>query len=242
MKDPRIVDKMHEVLRSEDYLEQLQRIHRHYPNLKSESRYRDAFLEEFNERWSGEGLRAYAEVNKMDLVIVAEANRAKACWINVQFKYQYTYDMAKRVGNRLASENLWQRVHERKRGDAELIAADCIILDSGRKKTCDVFILIVQDRRGHDDRLRYLPDGTDPKEGVKINFIDEQVKLDGEFNARDAYHEAWRAPTLELLQQIVEKSKDYRHGRLNGQFELSVSDAPPAPLKSHFFVVDFLGA
>jgi hypothetical protein len=166
-----------------------------------------------------ENLRAYAEVDKADLLIV---NIESSERVTVEFKYQYTFDMARRVFSSLLDfDQLVARVADGSKGDAERILADC--------DKSDVFVLIVQDRTGHESR-HTLPGDID------INFKREQLKLDKEFSPRSEENKvAWTVPTGDLLGRICER-------RVGVEMEPIIHEIgqTPFPLTSHNFVLDFL--
>jgi hypothetical protein len=209
-----------EILASETYLERLKYIHNHYQNVKCEGRYRDAFLEEIKTRHGDEELVAYAEVDKVDLVLVDPKSDDR---IRIEFKYQYTADMAYSVANKVSDfDALRVRVAEGGRGVAELILADC--------EVCDFFILVVQDRTGHPE-----PGMLPGKVGA--NFIGDQRKLDREFGAgSDQNKRAWLEPTRKLLDCIC----DAFGGAPLEPIPRAIG-AAPNPLTSHFFVLDMTG-
>lgn len=212
-------EKIKSTLASEGYRNRLERIHFYYQNVKNEARYRDAFLEEFNDAYRHQDLRAYAEVDRVDLLIVDIESKER---VKVEFKYQYTFDMAKRVFSKLLNfDQLVARVADGRKGDAELILADC--------DKSDFFVLIVQDRTGHESQ-HTLPGDID------INFKREQLKLDKEFSPRSAENKlAWTVPTVDLLGRICER-------RVGVEMEPIIHEIGqvPFPLTSHIFVLDFL--
>ena len=206
-------------LASEGYRNRLVRIHLYYQNVKNEARYRDAFLEEFNDVYGHQNLRAYAEVDKVDLVIVDIESKER---VRVEFKYQYTFDMAKRVSGRMQDfDQLVARVAVGRKGDAERILADC--------DKSDFFVLIVQDRTGHESQHTLPGD-------IEINFKREQLKLDEEFSPRSAENkQAWTVPTGDLLGRICER-------RVGVEMEPIIHEIgnAPFPLTSHIFVLDLV--
>lgn len=206
------------ILESTAYLQRLKEIHVHYPNVKSEHRYRDAFLEVFNATYRQAGLKAYAEVKKIDLVIVDTASKSQ---FRIEFKYQYTFDMYAQTSRIKAFDGLCDRVEDGDGGVAELILKDC--------KGCDLFILIVQDRTGHQ-LAKALP------EQLRANYIVDQERLDRLFGTRtDENRNAWLEPTLGLLHKAAEKFE----GELLPELQVEVSDAASDdPLTSHFFMLD----
>ncbi|WP_158934117.1 hypothetical protein [Burkholderia sp. S171] len=211
-------EKIKSALASEEYRNRLMRIHFYYQNVKNEARYRDAFLEQFNETYGHENLRAYAEVDKVDLLIVDIESKER---VKVEFKYQYTFDMARRVSSTMQDfDQLLTRVATGRRGDAERILADC--------DECDFFVLFVQDRTGQGSQH------TLPGE-IEINFKHEQLKLDREFSPRSAENKiAWIVPTVDFLSQICER-------RAGVEMEPIIHEIghAPFPLTSHIFVLDF---
>jgi hypothetical protein len=109
-------------------------------------------------------------------------------------------------------------------GVAELIVKDC--------KNCDFFILIVQDRTGHQ-LVKALP------ENLRPNFIADQLRLDRDFKPRTETNlNSWLEPTLDLLRKAAEKFG----GELLPTLPLEVSEATSDnPLTSHFFMLDRTG-
>ncbi|MFM0027371.1 hypothetical protein PQR70_14025 [Paraburkholderia madseniana] len=210
-------EEIKNVLKSGEYLKRLKEIHEHYPNVKSEHRYRDAFLEVFNDTYDGKGIKAYAEVKKVDLVIVDTASNSQ---FRIEFKYQYTFDMYAETSRIKAFEGLCERVENGDGGVAELILKDC--------KKCHFLILIVQDRTGHQ-LVKALP------ENLRPNFIADQLRLDRDFKPRTETNlNSWLEPTLDLLRKAAEKFG----GELLPTLPLEVSEATSDnPLTSHFFML-----
>jgi hypothetical protein len=220
-----------EILVSDAYLDRLKYFHEHYQNVKCEERYRDALLEEFNKEHrtidkegNAHGFAAYAEVKKVDLVICDLESKER---FHVELKYQYTFDMAHRVAGQM---DKWKfdgiLKHARmtskqrpRRYEAEQIVQDCD--HKKNKKTCDAFILVVQDRTGHKRERNKLPGG------VEANFIKEQHRL------ADMPKMDWLTATNKLLGHICadiggEQLRTIEHEVGNEH----------APLTSHIFMLD----
>ncbi|GAB3625854.1 hypothetical protein PTE30175_04094 [Pandoraea terrae] len=209
-----------QLLMSEGYQQSIEDIHVHHKNVKNEARYRDALLKEINKQHGAQGLVAYAEVERVDLVL---ADRESSDRVRIEFKYQYTFDMAYPVASKVDEfDALRARVAEGGRGVAELIVADC--------DACDFFVLIVQDRTGHPASGKLAGD-------VDAAFIEEQRRMDREFGpGSDRNKKAWLEPTQKLLDSICQ----VYGGRQLDPVELVVGDATD-PLTSHFFVLDMTG-
>lgn len=225
------LDMIRKIIESDTYLRRLKFFHAHYQNVKCEERYRDALLEAFNrkhrtfdEQGNARGFVAYAEVKKVDLVICDLELGER---LNVEFKYQYTFDMAHKVAGQMDE---WQfdgilkhaRMTSRQRPrryEAEQIVQDCDYKKN--KAMCDAFILIVQDRAGHAKERNRLPGG------VEANFIKEQHRL-----AR-LPEDAWLTATNKLLGHICEEIG----GKQMPTIEREVGSGC-APLKSHIFMLD----
>jgi hypothetical protein len=219
------------ILVSDAYLDRLKDFHKDYQNVKCEGRYRDALLEEFNKQHlkidnegNAKGLVAYAEVKKVDLVICDLTSRER---FHVEFKYQYTFDMAHKVAGQMDEwgfdgilEHARMTSEQRpRRYEAEQIVQDCD--HKKNKKTCDAFILVVQDRTGHKQERRLLPGG------VEANFIQEQYRMD------QMPKNAWLSATNELLGHICDKIG----GKQLRTIKHEVGHAN-APLTSHIFMLD----
>lgn len=250
-----IVRLLRETLCSRAYATRLETIHAHYHNSKNEARYRDALLEEFNVSPAAGShcLRAYAEANKVDMVVTRPGMRREG-WLRVELKYQFAYDFASRVRATLAGlkkdpskRTVRQQLDALPKNDLKRIVVDCIGTGSGSEaEGCDVFVLIVQDRRGaaHPDatppsnaltrRQPWLcPELEDPR-GVRLQFLHEQVSLDARHTAA-SYDEAWMEPAWETLKFI--------HGLRGFNLDIVVrkmtSDTSPFPLTSYLFTLDF---
>ncbi|MEX3693861.1 hypothetical protein AB3X91_33760 [Paraburkholderia sp. BR14263] len=207
------------VLNSEQYLQELKTIHAYHQNVKNESRYRDAFIRVFKDAFGKQGFMAYAEVDKVDLVII-NLETDKRC--HVEFKYQYTFDMYAETGRIEKNfDRVCARAKEKKGGVAERIVADCM--------KCDFFILIVKDRAGHPQQ-GMLPGG------VAACCIEDQRYLDRIVESRpDEAGSAWLSPTVDLLR----KASDRFGGTLVEQpIKLMVSESVEAPLTSYIFLLD----
>lgn len=214
-----------DILESDAYLRRLRYFHRYYQNVKCELRYRDAILQLFNARHRKDGVVAYAEVGKVDLAIFADGSNDP---FRIEFKYQYTYDMAVPVGNEIKRSRFEgilanAKNEERKsRSVAEKIVRDCIDVD------CDGFILVVQDRTGH-------PEEGNLRAGVEANFVHHQRQMDNTHGPNTKKNKnAWLGPTGDLLSQILSKTG----GESLLVLERRVWDDPGAPLTSHFFMLD----
>lgn len=249
-----IVWQLRQALQSDAYAERLATIHRHYHNSKSEGRYRDALLELFNqsEQAKREDWRAYAEADKVDLV-VTRPGMGRDGWVKVELKYQFVFDLSYRVGKTLgklkrgpADDPIRQQLHELAKIDLKRIASDCIGNDThDSQELCDVFVLIVQDRFGaaHPDALRSrsahatsrkwkCPELND--RGVRLQFLHEQISLDAEHDGA-SYEKAWIDPTWDMLQLIHE----IRPFNLQVVARKMANDAGPFPLTSYIFTLDF---
>jgi hypothetical protein len=217
-----------EILESDSYLRRLKYFHVHYQNVKCEERYRDAFLEAFNRKHRtldaqghAQGFVAYAEVEKVDLVIY---DLASGEHFNVEFKYQYTYDMAHKVEGEMRKwgfDKILEHARMTPKERPPQYDAKRIVRDCDYQKNCDAFILIVQDRAGHPVERSKLPGG------VEANFIDEEHKLVGK-PGKD-----WLKSTNTLLGHICAKIG----GKQLPTIEREVGSGC-APLKSHFFMLD----
>lgn len=252
---PDIVRLMREALCSSAYATRLETIHAHYYNSKNEARYRDALLEEFNAlpAAGSHGLRAYAEANKVDMVVTRPGKRQEG-WVKVELKYQFAYDFASRVRatlDRLKKDSSKRTVRQQldalPENDLKRIVVDCIGTGTGSESACcDVFVLIVQDRRGaaHPDatppanaltrRRPWLCRELDDPRGVRLQFLHEQVSLDARHTTA-SYDEAWMGPAWETLKLI--------HGLHKFNLDIAArkmtSDHFPFPLTSYLFTLDF---
>jgi hypothetical protein len=238
-----IVAEIGEVARSENYRRRLATIHKHYPNLKCEGRYRDALLELFNDRQEAcrSGLRAYAEAKKHDLVVTQE-DAGEEGWLRVELKFHFTFDVAHRVKRALAGCNEVLAVPENGRGDLNAIVRDCLHKKSSGHRA-DVFILIVQDRFG-SAKFYGPPKQAGAKRpayhavlerGVPIHFLNEQIKLEHLHETAEAYHWGWRLPLYGMLKAIHGE----RPYRLAQSIIHTVEPVREVPLSSHIFLLDF---
>jgi len=90
--------------------------------VKNEARYRDAFLEEFNDAYGHENLRAYAEVDKVDLLIVNIESKNGSRWNSISVHL----DMAKRVFSSLLDfDQLVARVADGSKATQNAFLRDC---------------------------------------------------------------------------------------------------------------------
>lgn len=223
-----IICQIHTIIKSNAYLERLKTIHEHYRNVKSELRYRDALLEEFNKsEFNGkEGLRAYAEVNSIDLTIIGIIKNIDIR-VNIQIKYQFPFDMvAAPIKNFIADfdarVDIERKTLKKKGGVADLIVADC--LDT----QCDLFILIIHDFTGYSLN-RPLP------QDLEKAFHREQARLD----RRPAYYGDWRTSTENLLNRALAK----RSGELKligDSIKLDVTPPDSEKLFSYIYMIDFI--
>lgn len=252
---PDIVRLLRETLCSSAYATRLETIHAHYHNSKNEARYRDALLEEFNAlpAAGSHGLRAYAEANKVDMVVTRPGMRRKG-WIKVELKYRFAYDFASRVRATLdqlkkdsSKRTVRQQLDALPKNDLKRIVVDCIGTGSGSEsERCDVFVLIAQDRRGaaHPDatppanaltrRRPWLCSELDDSRGVRLQFLHEQVSLGARHTAA-SYDKAWMKPAWETLKLI--------HGLHAFNLEIvarkMTNGSSPFPLTSYLFTLDF---
>jgi hypothetical protein len=230
MNKMEIIEKIHSILEGTNggYLARLKTIHKHYPNVKSELRYRDALLEEFNDLFLQEGLRAYAEVDKMDLVIVTKPLTT----LNIQLKYHYAYDLNTTVfKNRpIDIQTIIKDISTKKNiGNKSRTVAESIVEDCINKNECDFFILIIQDRSGHKKEKEKLPGG------IVNKFIGHQIRLD-KMNETDR---KWNENAIHFLEEIckfkkneyVSESRDFKHPIAN--------ESDDNPLTSHFYILEF---
>lgn len=237
-----MLDLVHQALRSPEYRERLNVIHKHYPNVKSEGRCRDALLEIFNneQEKANTGLRAYAEAKRHDLVITQEGV-AEEGWLRIEMKYHFTYDFAHRVHSALAMQGATSTSAAKGKGDLYAITSDCLHSKNAGGR-CDAFILIVQDRYGAAHLHASSPGSSRRKRnaypvvherGVPLHFLNEQMKLEHLYP--ETYQSAWRAPLEQMLRTIHQK----RHYALKQPIEHEVARALAIPLTSHIFVLDF---
>lgn len=251
-----IVRQLRQALQSDAYAERLATIHRYYHNSKSEGRYRDALLELFNQsaQARSEDWRAYAEADKVDLV-VTRPGMGRDGWVKVELKYQFVFDLSFRVGATLrnlargaADMPIRQQLHSLPKTDLKRIALDCIGRETqDPSDLCDVFVLIVQDRFGaaHPEATRSrsaharakawkCPELAD--RGVRLQFLHEQISLDALHDTDPAaYAKAWIDPTWDMLQLIHEM----RPFNLQVVARKMANDAGPFPLTSYIFTLDF---
>src|SRR5690606_15957969 len=87
-----ISNQIYEIINSEDFNNRLEQINRNYPNLKQENVIRNAILEQFNDFYANEHVRAFAEhprINntRVDLSIVNKGCLAKP--YKIEFKYHF---------------------------------------------------------------------------------------------------------------------------------------------------------
>jgi hypothetical protein len=249
-----IVSQLRQSLHSSAYATRLETIHEHYHNSKSEGRYRDALLEEFNASpmASRYRLRAYAEADKVDMVVTRPDMRDNG-WVKVELKYQFAYDLACRVRSTLASmknnsskDAVRQQLYSLPNFDLKRIVLDCIGRESDdASDLCDVFVLIVQDRYGaaHPDAIRSKNSHTKrtpwlcpqlDERGVKLQFLHEQISLDARHD-RTSYNHAWIDPTWEMLELI----HDLRPFNLQVAARKMANASGPFPLTSYLFTLDF---
>ncbi len=248
-----VIRQIFEIVDSKPFAQRLAVIHKHYPNLKAEGRYRDALLELFNEAQekSASALWAYAEADKIDMVVTQDGAGEEG-WLRIEFKYHFTYDMSSRVKAALGSfSNLPKNgtfvdaLKAQAKGDLRGIALDCLA-PKGNAASCDLFILVVQDRTGAFDPA--APQAQPPaskkqtfptvfKRGVPIHFLHEQIKLDHAHRGdAAAYRDAWTKPLHAMLGEI--------HGRRPFRLIPAVSHTMPkvhegVPLSSHIIGLDF---
>jgi DNA-binding transcriptional ArsR family regulator len=249
-----IVSQLRKTLYSQAYATRLQTIHQHYHNSKSEGRYRDALLEEFNDSptASRHQLRAYAEADKVDMVVTRPGMRRDG-WVRVELKYQFVYDLACRVSatlnsmkNDASDRTVLQQLHSLPNFDLKRIALDCIGHESDDpSELCDVFVMIVQDRSGatHPDAIRSKNGHTRrttwqcpqlDERGVKLQFLHEQISLDAQHDPA-SYDQAWIEPTWDMLKLI----HDLRPFNLQVAARKMADSSGPFPLTSYLFSLDF---
>lgn len=234
---------VHQTLQSAEYGKRLDTIHKHYPNVKSEGRYRDALLEIFNDEQekTNSGLRAFAEAKRHDLVITQEGLGEDA-WLRIEMKYHFTYDFAHRVQNKLSEQGPILATNGR--GDLHAITSDCLQSKHAGSK-CDAFILIVQDRFGASRVHASSPGASQTKckafpvvqkNGVSLHFLNEQIKLEQMYlNDPNKYELAWRRPLEEMFCSIGRERACLRIEKI----EHPVAPSLNIPLTSHIFVLDF---
>ena len=249
-----VIDELHSVLASPEYKARLATIHRHYYNLKSESRYRDALLEVFNEAQNAKEscahkLIAFAEADKVDMVVTRHEG-GRHDWVRIELKYHFTYDFAHRVRNRLGVVAAGAE-EPSGRGDLAAIVEDCRKVKGVGKQACDLFILIIQDRSGatHD---KAGAGNTGPQAGprwrcpyldireVPLQFLNEQISLDRRYSENQRqkgdHAKAWKEPLIGMLQLIYA----IRPFRLLEPIRHEICAAPaPVPLTSHLIALDF---
>jgi len=223
--------RLHASIDSDFFKSRLSSIHRHFPNLKNEGRYRDALLEAFNmdPRREEDDLLAYAEVNKVDLV-VCPAEGAHAQHLRVEIKYHFTYDFYARVRRDLPA--FAESGLTKERGDLAAIAKDWI------GKESDMFILIVQDRFAASYGEVHPGSKKDPmlyERGVKLHFLHEQAMLDAQYSDRARNRDAWSSPLREMLEHFqrarpFEPLKEY-------EIEVVRQRRETLPLTSHIFTL-----
>lgn len=249
-----IVRQVEKALHSRIFKRRIDRIHEFYPNLKSEFRYRDALLEVFNAmQWAiGSDLIAYAEADKVDMVVTHAGSGASRNWLRIEFKYHFTYDIAHRVApklellEKLANEDdalaALEGVSPR---DLPNILLDCL---PGRKGAgaaddtlCDLFVLVVQDRRRAQRPVR-LPATRSKRcqpiesRGVIMQFLHEQVNFDAACERDAEYDSAWREPLHKMFEEIYRR----REFRLLPPVMHKVRPMHHnIPLTSHLFALDF---
>jgi hypothetical protein len=223
-----VLQWIQKILESGAYLTRLKYFHEHYGNVKWELRCRDALLEEFNKEFRSKGYKAYAELKKVDLVI---CNLATGHRFAVEFKYQYTFDMAKVVKRELRDDGfdiILRNARTPTKVRRHRTLTEQIVRDCDHDKKCHAFILIVQDRAG------YPENGTLPG-GVDANFVKQQRQLDRESKtlSEKEKKKAWFEPTQKLLEAIQTKIGgvqlppiEHRVGHL------------PDPLTTHIFMLD----
>ena len=228
-------------LASEAFRARLFRIQRFYRNVKSELRYRDALLEVFNEdaQREADGLQAFAEADKWDLVI-CPPQATQADWLRVEVKYHFSGDVHFRFSKQLrgryadlASLDLKALHSERKlRLDMDGIVKDCCI------KGCDLLLLFVQDRHGTDYGAQVPQRGAIPEmreRGVLEQFLHEQVQFD-----RDHPHgneQLWQQHLEDMVAVIrrLPRADGYVLGE-PWRIRHAVQEAPHArPLVSHAY-------
>lgn len=240
-----MLDLVHQALQSPEYGKRLDSIHKHYPNIKSEGRYRDALLEIFNDEQekTSSGLRAFAEAKRHDLVITQEGLDEEG-WLRIEMKYHFTYDFAHRVQNKLGAQGPISTSAAKGKGDLHAITSDCL-QSKNAGSTCHAFILIVQDRFGAS-RLHASSPGSSQtnrkaypvmqKSGVPLHFLNEQIKLEHLYpEDPKEYEKAWRRPLEEMLRTIGQKRAYF----LKKTIKHTVAPSLDIPLTSHIYVLDF---
>lgn len=236
-----MIDAIHSVICSEAYRDRLATIHKHYPNLKSEGRYRDALVELFNDEQenTGSGWRAYAEARKHDMVIT-RAGENEEGWLRIELKYHFVFDFAYRVKRSLAAYGEAPEVPAQ-RGDLGSIIHDCVHEKKSGHRS-DLFILVVQDRFGaaqsayaerRSGGTRRISYPAVHERGVPLHFLNEQIKLEHE--RPDTYDREWRIPLYDML-VAIHKQRRYR---LRPAVTHTVPPALEVPLNSHVFMLDF---
>jgi hypothetical protein len=228
-----MLDLVHQVLQSPEYGKRLDAIHKHYPNVKSEGRYRDALLEIFNDEQekTNSGLRAFAEAKRHDLVITQEGLDEEG-WLRIEMKYHFTFDFAHRVQSKLDELGPMPTFAVDGRGDLHAITRDCLHSKNAGSK-CDAFILIVQDR--FEASRRYGTKGYPvvKERGVTMQFLHEQLKLQDLY--REGYEQAWRTP-LEAMLRAIGQERAYSPKET---IRHTVAPSLDIPLTSHIYVLDF---
>lgn len=248
-----IVAELREVLQSPAYAQRLKAIHQHYHNSKSEGRYRDGLLELFNGTAlaAEHDLRAYAEADKVDMV-VTRPGTASDDWLRVELKYQFVFDLARRVRSSLEKLNpglpdaaLRAQLNALPRNtDLTRITADCIGRGADNAPDlCDVFVMIVQDRGGasHPQARRAKEEHQAARSwrcpelyerGVRLHFLHEQMSLDAQHQG-ESYDRQWMEPTWDMLKLI------HRLRPFNLQVAARTMAGGPFPLTSWLFTLDF---
>lgn len=85
--------QIYEIIKSTDFIKKLEKINSNYPNLKQENVIRNAILEQFNDLYANEHVRAFAEhprVNKTRVDLSIVKNESKLDPYKIEFKYHYT--------------------------------------------------------------------------------------------------------------------------------------------------------
>lgn len=221
-----MANALYSAMNTQAFRDRLAAIHKHYPNLKCEERYRDALLEAFNEdgQRKVDELIAYAEDGAVDLVVCPkhgwEENR-----LRVEMKYQFTFDFYHRVSGELGRE-------ERKQGDLARILKDC------RDPDCDMFILFVQDRRGatHGEAIKTAKYADKHERGIRLQFLNNQNKFDKNVSEAE-YERAWLTPVRGLFERVAESRTFRELDRLGIQVPSPLR--PNLPLQSHVFTLVF---
>lgn len=164
-------------------------------------------------------------LEKADLVIIDFVSNRD---VRVEFKYQYTYDMACVVEPHASTRKAFEKTlanarnaTRRSRSVAERTIRDCL--------RCNIFVLFVQDRKGHSELC--LPGG------LSHNFIGDQGCLDGTSKKRPPNNRTdWLTPTLNMFSYLQQAIK----GTLLDPIEILVGEGA-APLVSHAFIFDCTG-